>query len=374
MFTEQDHFFMSRALELARKGLFSTTPNPRVGCVLVKDGEMVGEGWHRRAGEPHAEALALAQAGDRARGATAYVTLEPCSHFGRTPPCARALIEARVAKVVAAMEDPNPQVSGHGFDILRAAGIEVRCGLLQEHAQDLNRGFVSRMTRGRPWVRMKIAASLDGVTALDNGRSQWITGEAARHDGHLWRARACAILTGMGTVLQDDPLLNVRGVETDRQPLRVVVDSRLQINRAAKVLQTGSDVGPSLVLASIAGSTPSPEQLQQAEGLPVAWIRADDHGKNDLAAALQELGRRGINELHVEAGHKLNGSLLKAGLVDELLVYMAPQLLGSGQGMAALGPFNELDQALRFELQDTQRLGADLRLIFVRPIPTNKRG
>ena len=219
---------MSRALALAAHGLTTSTPNPRVGCVIVKDGQIVGEGWHRRAGEPHAEAVALAAAGLQARGATAYVTLEPCSHHGRTPPCADALVAANVARVIAAMEDPNPKVRGRGLTRLRESGVEVRCGLLAAPARELNIGFVSRMTRGRPWVRAKIAASLDGTTALADGSSQWITGEAARIDGHRWRSRACAILTGYGTVRDDDPQLNVRHVETERQPLRVVVDSRLE--------------------------------------------------------------------------------------------------------------------------------------------------
>jgi diaminohydroxyphosphoribosylaminopyrimidine deaminase / 5-amino-6-(5-phosphoribosylamino)uracil reductase len=370
MFSDHDHQFMSQALELARKGLFSATPNPRVGCVLVKDGQVVGEGWHRRVGEPHAEALALAQAGERARGATAYVTLEPCSHFGRTPPCARALVDARVARVIAAMEDPNPQVSGKGFALLRSAGIDVRCGLLSEQALALNLGFVSRMTRGRPWVRMKIAASLDGVTALANGKSQWITGEAARHDGHYWRARACAVLTGIGTVKQDNPSLNVRGWETSRQPLRVVIDSRLEINPAAQILQQGPGLGESLVLACASSAEPSPHLAAQAAQLPVAWVESDHQGKTDLSAALKFLAARGVNELHVEAGFKLNGSLIKAGLVDELLIYYAPKLLGSGQGLAALGSINNLDDGPVFTVLETSTIGEDIRVILQKPFLT----
>jgi diaminohydroxyphosphoribosylaminopyrimidine deaminase / 5-amino-6-(5-phosphoribosylamino)uracil reductase len=363
MFSEQDHQHMSRALELASKGLFSTTPNPRVGCVLVKDGEVVGEGWHRRAGEPHAEALALAQAGERARGATAYVTLEPCSHFGRTPPCARALVDARVARVIAAMEDPNPQVSGQGFTVMRTAGIEVRCGLLKEQAQALNPGFISRMTLGRPWVRLKIASSLDGITALANGKSQWITSEAARHDGHYWRARACAILTGIGTVKADNPTMNVRGWETGRQPLRVVIDSRLDINPAAQILQQGAGLAQSLILASAKNGKPSASQLAAAEGLPVAWVASNEQGKTDLSAALQLLGQRGVNELHVEAGYKLNGSLIKSGLVDELLLYIAPKLLGSGMGLAALGPLESIADAAHFSVHEMTQIGGDIRVI-----------
>jgi diaminohydroxyphosphoribosylaminopyrimidine deaminase / 5-amino-6-(5-phosphoribosylamino)uracil reductase len=363
MFSEQDYQFMSRALELASKGLFSATPNPRVGCVIVKDGEIVGEGWHRKAGEPHAEALALAQAGERARGASVYVTLEPCSHFGRMPPCAAALVSAKVARVLAAMEDPNPLVSGKGFDLLRSAGIEVRCGLLKEQAHALNPGFISRMSRGRPWVRMKIASSLDGITALENGTSQWITGEDARHDGHYWRARACAVLTGIGTVKADNPTLNVRGWDTPRQPLRVVVDSRLEINLAAQVLQQGPGLGESLVIASAKNGKANPQQQAAAAHLPVMWVESDASGKTDLHAALKALGSRGVNELHVEAGYKLNGSLIKAGLVDELLVYIAPKLLGVGQGMAAIGPFTSLDFASQFSVVEMKQIGADIRVI-----------
>jgi len=260
---------MTRALELAARGLYTTTPNPRVGCVLVRDGAVVGEGWHERAGEPHAEAHALRAAGDRAQGATAYVTLEPCAHQGRTPPCVDALVEAKVARVVAAMQDPNPLVAGKSLERLRAARVEVACGLLENEARELNIGFVSRMTRGRPWVRMKIAASLDGRTALLNGRSQWITGAEARRDGHAWRARACAVLTGIGTVMDDNPQLTVREVETlvqpIRQPIRVVVDSRLETPLSAKVL------GPGTLIAAAAGNAPGAKMLAD-EGAEVVVI------------------------------------------------------------------------------------------------------
>ena len=247
MFSPADQQHMAEALRLAEKGLFTATPNPRVGCVIVRDGETVGSGWHEKAGGPHAEVAALRAAGARARGATAYVSLEPCSHHGRTPPCVDALIEAGIARVVAAMQDPNSKVAGGGFAALRAAGIQVESGLMQDEARALNIGFVARMSRGRPWLRMKIAASLDGRTALANGRSQWITGPEARRDGHAWRARACAVLTGIGTVRDDDPQLNVREVETPRQPLKVVVDSRLQLPLSAKLLQSG----PVLVAAAV---------------------------------------------------------------------------------------------------------------------------
>src|SRR5579864_892433 len=243
MFSQTDFIHMERALALAKRGMYTTDPNPRVGCVLVKNGEVIGEGFTQPAGQDHAEIRALKDARSRghdSRGATAYVTLEPCSHFGRTPPCAHALIDAQVERVIAAMEDPNPQVSGRGLTMLRDADIEVRCGLLANEARELNIGFVSRMTRGRPWVRMKIAASLDGRTALANGRSQWITGEAARQDGHRWRARACAILTGFGTVKDDDPQLNVRGVDTPRQPLKIIVDSKFETSPVARVLKDGN--------------------------------------------------------------------------------------------------------------------------------------
>ena len=364
MFTEQDRHLMGRALELAALGLFTATPNPRVGCVLVKEGRVVGEGWHRKAGEPHAEAIALASAGELAKGATAYVTLEPCAHTGRMPPCANALVQAGVIRVVAAMQDPNPLVSGKGFAMLRAAGVEVLCGLLEDAARELNLGFISRMTRGRPWVRMKIAASLDGVTALNNGESQWITGEAARHDGHLWRARACAILTGLGTVKQDDPTLNVRGVQTTRQPLRVVIDSRLEINRHARVLQQSPQAGETLIVAGLSpGQQASQEQGVLARELPVAWVPHHADGKTDLSAVMQLLGSRGINELHVEAGYKLNGSLLRAELVDELLLYLAPKLLGEGQGLASLGALHSLDHSYALSVTEMKQIGPDVRLL-----------
>lgn len=359
MFTPADHDFMQRALQLAELGLFTATPNPRVGCVVVRDNAIVGEGWHRRAGEPHAEVLALAQAGERARGGTAYVTLEPCNHHGRTPPCVDALIEARVGRVIAAMEDPNPSVNGTGLERLRAAGIDVRCGLLQQEARDLNIGFVSRMARGRPWVRLKAAASLDGRTALPDGRSQWITGDVARADGHAWRARACAILTGIGTVRDDNPQLTVRHVQTSRQPLRVLVDSRFEVNPVARILEGGSTlVACAVDEAKRVAKTAALEEL----GCEVITL-ADANGKVDLAALLLELARRGINELHVEAGYRLNGSLLREDCVDELLVYMAPTLLGNSMGLADLAPPEALEKRLVLHWQSVERVGDDLRLL-----------
>ena len=346
---------MTRALELAEKGLYTATPNPRVGCVIVRDNMIVGEGWHRRAGEPHAEIVALAQAAGQARGATAYVTLEPCSHFGRTPPCVDSLIDAKIARVVAAMEDPNPRVNGKGLERLRAAGVDVRCGLLQQESVALNVGFMSRMSRGVPWVRIKIAASLDGRTALANGQSRWITSEAARADGHAWRARACAILTGIGTVRDDDPQLSVRHVDTPRQPLKVLVDSRLEVDLEARLLKGG----PALVVTAL--GNPDKEKELADRGCEVLRL-ANPNGKVDLPRLMRELAKRGINEVHVEAGHKLNGSLVREGCADELLVYLAPSILGEGLGMFDIGPLTQLDQRMKLSFGEVIRVGDDLRV------------
>jgi diaminohydroxyphosphoribosylaminopyrimidine deaminase/5-amino-6-(5-phosphoribosylamino)uracil reductase len=356
-FSAVDHGMMARALQLAERGLWTTTPNPRVGCVLARDGEIVGDGWHAKAGEPHAEVNALRVAGDRARGATAYVTLEPCSHHGRTPPCAEALIEAGVSRVVAAMTDPNPLVAGKGLAVLQAAGIVTASGLLESEARELNIGFVSRMTRGRPWLRLKAAASLDGKTALNNGVSQWITGPDARRDGQRWRARACAILTGIGTVRDDDPQLNVRDIETTRQPLRVVVDSRLETPVSARILQ----VGPVL----IAGAIENAEKmaLLRSSGAEVL-ILPNAAGKVELKDLLDELGRRGINEVHAEAGFKLNGSLLREGLVDEVLLYLAPCLVGhAASGLFNLPELTSLEGKRCLQIRDLRQIGEDIRLI-----------
>lgn len=364
IFSAADHAAMARALALAARGLETTSPNPRVGCVLVNAGEVVGEGWHRRAGEAHAEIGALAAAGARARGATAYVTLEPCSHFGRTPPCADTLIEAGVARVVAAMQDPNPLVAGRGLERLRAAGIVTASGLLEDEARELNLGFVSRMTRGRPWVRLKAAATLDGKTALANGVSQWITGAAARRDGHRWRARACAVLTGIGTVREDDPQLTVREVPCERQPLRVLVDAGLQVAPTARILQ-----GAPILIATARADAAHLARLAEA-GHEVVAI-PDAAGKVDLPALMLELGRRGINEVHVEAGRGLNGSLLRERCVDELLLYLAPMLVGdAAQGLFRLPALNRLDEALRLDIRDLRRVGEDFRLI-ARPRAAN---
>jgi diaminohydroxyphosphoribosylaminopyrimidine deaminase/5-amino-6-(5-phosphoribosylamino)uracil reductase len=348
---------MAQALRLAEHGLYTTSPNPRVGCVLVNENKIVGEGWHERAGEPHAEVHALREAGKLAKGATAYVTLEPCSHFGRTPPCADALIEAGVSRVVAAMQDPNPLVAGQGLQKLRAAGVEVEYGLMEATARELNVGFVSRMTRGIPWVRSKIAASLDGRTALANGTSQWITGAAARRDVQHWRARSCAVVTGIGTVLADDPQLNVREIANARQPLRVVLDTELRISPSAKILQSAR----TLIYTAI--SDAKKHRAIQATGAEVVMLAGKD-GKVDLLAVMRNLAQHGINEVLVESGRRLNGALLKAGLVDELVLYLAPQLLGdAARGLADLGELTQLQQRVALQWRDARQVGGDLRII-----------
>lgn len=355
--TADDHRWMARALELAERGLFTTTPNPRVGCVIVRDGQCVGEGWHVRAGEPHAEVHALAMAGEAARGATAYVTLEPCSHHGRTPPCAEALVRAGVARVVAAMQDPNPLVAGRGLARLREAGIETLAGVLEAEAHELNIGFVSRMTRGRPWLRLKAAATLDGKTALDNGVSQWITGDDARRDAHRWRARSCAVLTGIGTVRDDDPQLNVRAIPTERQPLRIVVDARLDTPLNARLL----DGGPVLIAAAV--DDPARISALRHRGADVV-VLPNQGGKVDLPALLAELGRRGINEVLAESGFKLNGSLLREGCVDELVLYLAPSLVGdAARGLFNLPALSSLADKRQLAFRDVRLVGRDLRIV-----------
>ena len=349
-FSAFDHAMMRRALELAAKGLYTTTPNPRVGCVLAKEETIVGEGWHEKAGAPHAEVIALERAGTRADGATAYVNLEPCGHHGRTPPCADALISKKIARVVAAMRDPNPAARGGG-ERLAAAGIRFEHGLMEDEANELNIGFVSRVTRGRPWVRLKLAATLDGRTALADGRSQWITGPEARRDGHRWRARACAVLTGIGTVKADNPRLTVREVETPRQPLRVIVDSRLEIAAEARILEGGNV----LVFSAVKGKS-----LKGAENI----VLPNPQGKVDLPKMLEELARRGVNELHVEAGFRLNGSLTREGCVDEFLLYLNASFLGdAAQGMLDLPPLASLDDRIRLRIVSLERPGEDLRIL-----------
>ena len=350
------------ALALAETSFGLTEPNPRVGCVIgFEDGRVLGRGATQQAGGPHAEVMALRDAqaqGHGTQGATAWVTLEPCAHHGRTPPCCDALIAAGLARVVVALADPFPQVNGAGLARLRAAGIavEVAEGEVAAAARDINIGFLSRVQRGLPWVRMKIAASLDGATALPDGQSQWITGEPARRDGHAWRRRASAVLTGIGTVLADDPQLDVRWVPTPAQPRRVVVDSRWRLPAAARLLK-----GPGAVLVVGAiDPTLAPPELAAA-GATLLHAPGFD-GRVDLRGMLQQLAERGVNELHVEAGAVLNGALLRAGLVDELLLYMAPRLIGPGRPMALWPALTSLSDSLDFKLVDVQKLGDDLRL------------
>ena len=364
---QDDHRYMARAIELARRGLYTTQPNPRVGCVLVRDGAIVGEGWHRKAGEPHAERNALADAGSNARGATAYVTLEPCSHHGRTPPCADGLIEAGVARVVAAMVDPNPQVAGSGLQRLRAAGIDTDSGILETEAAALNPGFIRRMSTGRPYVRGKLAMSLDGRTAMANGDSKWITGEDARRDVQRLRARSDAILTGIGTVLADDPSLNVRlsaaelpGVEDVsylRQPLRVVLDSRLRMSPGARML---SLPGATLILT---GAEDLTHGVALAEaGAEVVTLRERD-GQLALDSVLEELGRREINELLIEAGPTLAGAALAAGIIDELIIYIAPHLMGdSARGLFHLPGLERMAGRIDLRITDIRAVGRDWRV------------
>ncbi len=363
-FSAFDHACMAEALRLAELGLFSTTPNPRVGCVIAKDNKIIGQGWHQRAGGPHAEVIALQEAGEAAEGATAYVTLEPCSHYGRTPPCADALIKAKIARVVVAMLDPNPLVYGRGCQKLRDNGVDLGIGLLSAEAAELNIGFISRINRHRPWVRLKAAASLDGRTALQNGKSQWITSSAARHDGHRWRARACAILTGVGTVRADNPMLNVRDVETERQPWRIVLDSHLEIPLTSRLLL---EPGSPVLIATISQDHDRILALR-ALGAEVV-VFPEKAGKVDLEALMSELGQRGINELHIEAGAKLNGALLTAGLVDEIVLYLAPCLLGNtALGLFDLPLLSDLSEKYQLNIQDVQQIGQDTRFL-LRPLP-----
>ena len=359
--TESDIQWMSLALTWAEKAMNITTPNPRVGCVIVNpQGVLIGTGHTQAAGQAHAEIMALQDAkqqGHAVAGATAYVTLEPCSHQGRTGPCCDALIHAGLARVVVAVQDPNPQVGGNGVTRLRQAGIQVDMGVLEDKAKSLNLGFFKRMTQGVPWMRLKVAASLDGQTALSNGVSQWITSSAARQDGHAWRARACAVLTGIGTVLEDDPLLDVRDVDTPRQPTLVIVDSKLETPLNAKLWQTQREVW-----IYCAQEHTDRKAALEAKGAHVMCL-PNGQGKVDLHALHKDLGQKAINEVHIEAGFKLNGSLLAAGVVDELLVYLAPLLIGHGMGMANLGPFEALSQALKLDIQNVTPIGDDIRLI-----------
>jgi diaminohydroxyphosphoribosylaminopyrimidine deaminase / 5-amino-6-(5-phosphoribosylamino)uracil reductase len=361
--TDFDRFAMNRALVLAARGLETTHPNPRVGCVIAQDTKIIGEGWHERAGEAHAEVNALAavrEAGLQSTGATAYVTLEPCSHYGRTPPCTDALIAARVARVVYAVQDPNPEVSGRGDELLRQAGIAVESGLMESEAVDLNIGYMKRRTYGRPWVRVKLAMSLDGRTALSNGASQWITGEASRKDVQHWRARSSAVLTGVGTVLADDPRLDVRlppekPEEEPWQPLRVVLDTRLRTPTDSRLFTTGGEV---MIMTEDATRGAAFAEM----GVAVEAIPAQ-YGRLDLVAVIDRMGELEINELLVEAGPTLSGEMLRQGLVDEVLLYVAPKLLGpQGLPLVDLPQLSDLQDALGFTVAGVQRLEDDLRL------------
>jgi diaminohydroxyphosphoribosylaminopyrimidine deaminase/5-amino-6-(5-phosphoribosylamino)uracil reductase len=356
VFTEQDRKFMARALELTERGRETCTPNPNVGCVIVKDGRVIGEGWHERAGEPHAEAHALANAKEPAEGATVYVTLEPCSHHGRTGPCTEKLIAARVGRVVAAVQDPFPEVNGRGLAKLREAGIRVDVGLMKDEAEEAHRGFLHRIRTGRPWMRLKAAASLDGRIALANGQSRWITSEEARREVHALRARSCAILTGIGTIVQDDPELTVRHVPCRRQPKRVVIDNRLEMPLTAKIL-AGE---PPLVLT--VSDDREKRAALEAKGAEVIVV-AREGTKTDLGAVARLLGGRGFNEVMVETGGKLMGSLLRARVVDELVLYVAPVILGdTAQALFALPEIASLDEAMRPRIVDVRTIGPDVRI------------
>jgi diaminohydroxyphosphoribosylaminopyrimidine deaminase/5-amino-6-(5-phosphoribosylamino)uracil reductase len=359
MYTVFDQQMMARALQLAHQGLYSTMPNPRVGCVIARDDQVLGEGFTQPAGQDHAEVQALKAcraAGRDAAGATAYVTLEPCSHYGRTPPCANALLEAGIKRVVAAMVDPNPLVAGKGLAMLAEQGLETTSGLMADEARELNIGFVSRMERGRPWLRLKLASSLDGKTALLNGQSKWITGEQARTDVHRWRARSCAMLTGSGTVLADDPELTVRLVEAPRQSQRIMIDSRLRVPAGAKIIAPGTLV----VCGEVDDTRIAALQARGAEVLSLP----DARGKVDLVALMPVLGARGFNEVMVEAGAGLAGGLMQRGLVDELLLYQAPVLMGDqARGLLDWPALTSMQQCLPLQLREVRQIGNDIRMI-----------
>jgi len=357
----QDYQWMAHALRLAERGLFTTTPNPRVGCVIIKNNQIVGEGAHLKAGEPHAEVYALRQAGAKAEGADVYVTLEPCSHFGKTPPCVNAVIAAKPRRVIIAAQDANPLVAGRGVAALQAQGIEVVVGVMENEALAQNMGFNSRMTRGLPYVRSKIAASLDGRTALRNGKSQWITAESARLDVQHWRAQSCAIVTGIGTVLADNPSMTVRLPGTTRQPLRVIVDSKLQTPTGCKMLDSDMLLQSPVLIAYAQGTEQQAHMLSNA-GAELVHL-PDEAGRVDLKALLLALAQRGVNEVLVEAGQGLNGALLHAGLIDELILYYAPKLMGSDAiGMLAMPELTEMQQVTDLQILDLRQVGPDIRL------------
>lgn len=359
MFSKQDHIFMSRALQLAERGLWSTDPNPRVGCVIVNQDSVIGEGWHERAGEAHAEINALQQAGEAASGATAYVTLEPCSHHGRTPPCCDALIESGISEVVIAMQDPNPLVSGEGITRLEKAGIKVRSGLMQDQAASLNPGFISRMQRRRPWVRLKLGVSLDGRTAMRSGESQWITGPEARADVQRMRARSSAILTGSGTVFHDDPSMTVRIEDVGRQPLRVVVDSLLSMPADAKMLHDGHGL---LIATTVDEEDERYAELTATGALIHSFPSASGKvNSRDLLVYLAEAHE--CNEVHVEAGSVLCGILLEQQLVDEIVIYMAPVIMGSNaRGMFDMPQLESMAQRMQLKISDIRSVGNDWRI------------
>lgn len=365
-FSSLDHQYMTAALQLAARGLYTTSPNPRVGCVIVNNNQIIGRGAHLKAGEPHAEIYALREAGTSAEGADVYVTLEPCSHFGRTPPCMNALIEAKVKRVFVAMQDPNPLVAGRGINHLQDEKIEVLVGLMQKEAEALNVGFIKRMQLQIPYVRSKVAASLDGKTALDNGKSQWITSPHARNDVQHLRAQSCAMLTGIGTVLADDPSMTVRLENIQRQPIRVIVDSQLQISPNAKILQKTSENDRVIVAYAEKSTEHDAKKLAfETSGvelwcLPLVKL---ERPQVDLPALLKALARDGVNEVLVEAGQTLNGALLAQGLIDELILYYAPKLLGhDAKGMFAMPPLTEMTQAISLQLLDVRQVGIDIRL------------
>jgi diaminohydroxyphosphoribosylaminopyrimidine deaminase/5-amino-6-(5-phosphoribosylamino)uracil reductase len=353
MFSADDHRYMAQALRLAARGVFSTDPNPRVGAVLVKAGQVIGEGFHKVAGQSHAETIALAQAGTAARGSTAYVTLEPCNHFGRTPPCSQALVEAGVSEVVVAMTDPDPRTAGAGLQTLTQAGVRTRVGLMEAAARALNVGFVSRHERGRPWLRVKLAASLDGQTAAADGQSQWITGPEARADVQQWRARASAVVTGVGTVLADDPLMDTRHPQASRQPLRMVIDSAGRLPATARILDRPGDV-------HVFSAAPSPKWVDGR----LTWhrVKANGLGRVDLEAVMAVWQSMALNEVHIESGPVLAGAWLETSWVDELLIYQAPVLLGQGRPLARLASLKQFDQRMALTLIEARQLGQDLRL------------
>ena len=370
MYSAVDHQFMSEALAEAQKALYLSNPNPRVGCVIVKDGQVIGRGFTQKVGSAHAEVQALANAkllGNDPAGSTIYVTLEPCNHIGRTPPCVDALIAVKPEAIFVAMTDPNPLVAGKGLERLKAAGIKVHSGLMEVEARSLNPGFISRMTRGLPWVRMKIAASLDGKTALPDGRSQWITGSLARAEGHHWRAQACAIVTGVGTVKEDNPNLNVRDVQTERQPWRIIIDSKLETPPTSKILDNVDQSGVIIVCASLdATDLQQKAKIFTDRGIEVITM-ANPSGKVDLPKLFSYLAKeREMNEIHIESGFKLNGSLIRENCVDELLLYYAPIFMGEGIGMANVIPPNSLSNKDQWKVIDHSLVDPDLRLRLIK--------